>query len=213
MGKFTQQLLEFHSIDIIWGVPWLCLSILAMKYFFDAAFEIYFKTSSNERGLLLDYLGKRNTLGVKEILEGSKDILIRSIAPLMPPNHSVSEMDSVSLKSKIKDSLQGYLDTNVPHENFFHFYKEVILLISYGGNLISAIYLLNTFDINNSVFSDVFRICSIGLKSSLLGVGASAAMASGGIYLKKMMERRRGVAEDFCENLIKKLNHIERSLR
>lgn len=212
MGKFTQQLLEFHSIDIIWAVPWLCLSILAMKYFFDAAFEIYFKTSSNERGLLLDYLGKRNTLGVKEILEGSKDILIRSIAPLAL-NHSVSEMDSVSLKTKIKDSLQGYLDTDVPHENFFHFYKEVILLISYGGNLISAIYLLNTFDIKNSVFSDVFRIMSIGLKASLLGIGSSAAMASGNIYLTKLMERRRCVAKDFCENLIKMLNPIERSFR
>lgn len=213
MEKFTQQLLEFHSIDILWVAPWLCLSILAVKYFFDAVFEISFKTNSNERGLLLNCLGTGDQSGVKEIVEGSKDILIRTIAPLMVPNYSVYEMDSASLKSNINDRLRCFSDTNVPHENFFNFYERVILLISYGGNLISAIYLLNTFDIKNSVFSDVFRIMSIGLKASLVGVGASAAMASGNMYLKKLMERRRCVAEDFCENLVKKLNPTERSIR
>lgn len=212
MEKFIEQLLEFHSIDLIWGVPYLCLSVLAVKYFFDAAFEIYFKANSSERGLLLNYLGARNLSGANEIMKGSKDFLIRSVAPFFAINHPVSANNAVSLKSKIEDRLQRLLQENVPHEDYFHFYREVILLLSYGGNLISAIFLLNTFDIKNSVFSDVFKIMSIGLKASLMGVGASAVMSSANIYLRKLMERRRGVAKDFYESLISMINPAERSI-
>lgn len=201
------QILNMGLLDIFWGVPFLCLSILAMTYFFDALFKVYNITNKIEchkkdRTLLSYHLRSGNLANAIEIIDSSKDPFIHSSASVLNAYLHNRINDYGALKEGIRDGLNGIL--KVPHELIFNYFCTVILTVGFGGTTLSFFHLLANFDINTSDFSQLFRYLSVGIKSSFFGVIASILMSTGHVWLEKKVEveKERLTNEDFHQNLI-----------
>src|SRR3972149_5109507 len=154
------QILNMGLLDIFWGVPFLCLSILAMTCFFDALSTIHNITQTielhkGERDRLSDYLKSGNIVGASKIIDSSKDPLITSMASVLNACVQNRLKEYGALKSEIRGSLNGLL--KVPHELIYNYFCDVILTIGFGGTLLSFFHLLADFDINTNDFSQLFR--------------------------------------------------------
>ena len=201
------QILNMGLLDICWGVPFLCLSILAMTCFFDALFRIRqitrtIRSHKRDRELLSHCLKSGKTVDAGRLISSTRDpVLSASSSVLNAYLHNRSN-DYGALKKEIKDILNSTL--KVPHELVFNYFCTVILTIGFGGTTLSFFYLLANFDINTSDFSQLFRYLSVGIKSSFFGVVASISMTTGHVWLEKIVEAEKAkfVNEDFHQNLI-----------
>jgi len=201
------QILNMGLLDICWGVPFLCLSILAMTCFFDALFRVRhitrtIRSHKRERELISHCLKSGKPVDAGRLVSSSRDPVVSASASVLNAYLHNRSNDYGALKEEVKDILNGTL--KVPHELIFNYFCTVILTIGFGGTTLSFFYLLANFDINTSDFSQLFRYLSVGIKSSFFGVVASISMTTGHVWLKKIVEAEKAkfMNEDFHQNLI-----------
>lgn len=201
------QILNMGLLDICWGVPFLCLSILVMTCFFDALFRIRHITQTveshkKERDLISSYLRSGNMIDAGKLIDSSRDPVVSASVSVLNAGVKKRFHDYGALKEEIKDVLNGIL--KVPHELIFDYFCAVILTVGFGGTTLSFFYLLANFDINTSDFSQLFRYLAVGIKSSFFGAIASILMSTGHVWLKKKVEAEKEmlINEDFHKNLI-----------
>lgn len=201
------QILNMGLLDICWGVPFLCLSILAMTCFFDALFRIHnitqtIESHKKERYLIASYLRSGNLVDAGKLIDSSRDPVVSASASVLSAGVQKRFDDYGALRQEIKDVLNGIF--KVPHELIFNYFCTVILTVGFGGTTLSFFYLLANFDINTSDFSQLFRYLSVGIKSSFFGVVASILMTTGHVWLMKKVEAEKEmlINEDFHKNLI-----------
>ena len=204
------QRLIMRTHEIFSVVPFLLLSILAMTYFIDALFKVYAVTGKiaahkKDRYLLSYHLKSGNMSNVRKIITSSKDPLILSSTSILNAYVQNRFKDFDTLRNEIKDNLNGFL--KIPHEGFFNYFCGVIMLIAYAGTLLSFFFLLNNFDINTNDFSELFKYMAVGIKSSIFGVGASALMSTGHVWLEKIAEKTKFEREEFYQNLMEIFNN------
>ena len=198
------QILKMGTLDLFWGIPFLCLSILAMTYFIDALFKVSAISRGvisykKDRTLLSYHLKSGNISNVRKIITSSKDPLIISSTSILNAYVQNRLKDFDTLRNEIKDNVNGF--SRIPHEGFFNYFCGVILLIAYAGTLLSFFFLLNNFDINTNDFSELFKYMAVGIKSSIFGVGASALMSTGHTLLERIAEKTKFICEEYCQNL------------
>jgi hypothetical protein len=201
------QILNMGLLDIFWGVPFLCLSILAMTCFFDALLRIHNITKTiefhkKERDQISNYLKSGNLVDAGKIIDSTRDPIVRASASVLNASVKNRFNDYDALKDDIRDSLNSIL--KVPHELIFDYFCTVILTVGFGGTILSFFHLLANFNINTSDFSQLFRYLAVGIKSSFFGAIASILMHTGYVWLKKTVEveNERFVNEDFHKNLV-----------
>jgi hypothetical protein len=201
------QILNMGLLDICWGVPFLCLSILAMTCFFDALFRIRNITQTiefhkKERDRISHYLKSGNMIDAGKLIDSSSDPVVSASASVLNAGVQKRFNDYGALKEEIKDVLNGIL--KVPHELIFDYFCTVILTVGFGGTTLSFFHLLANFDINTSDFSQLFRYLAVGIKSSFFGAIASILMSTGHVWLRKKVEAEKEalINEDFHKNLI-----------
>ena len=201
------DILKMSSLDLFWGVPFLCLSIMAMTCYLDALFKVLnitarIESHKKERSCFLKYFRSGRIVNPKEVIDSSQDPVICASASVINACAQNRIKDYSVLKSDIRDSLNSLL--KVPHEGIFSFFCGVILSLGFGGTTFSFFHLLANFDINTSDFSQLFRYLSVGIKSSFFGVVASILMSSGHVWLEKKVEgaKEKFIHEDFYQNLI-----------
>jgi hypothetical protein len=201
------QILTMGLLDIFWGVPFLCLTVLAMTCFFDALFKInittkLIETNKKERDLLSRYLKAGKLADAEYLINSSSDPIVRASASVLNAGVQKRLDDYGALKNDVKDVLNSIL--NVPHELIFEYFGTVILTIGFSGTLLSFFYTLINFDSNVNGFSQLFGFLAVGIKSSLICASSAILMTSGHVRLRKKMEveRERLTNEDFYKNLI-----------
>jgi len=201
------DILKMSTLDLFWGVPFLCLSIMAMTCYFDAMLKVFNITSRieshrKERSRLSNYFKSGKKIDTERMIDSSRDPVICASSSVLTACAENRLKDYGTLKSEIRDNLDSLL--KVPHEGVFNFFCGVILSIGFGGTTFSFFHLLANFDINTSDFSQLFRYLSIGIKSSFFGVVASILMSTGHVWLEKKIEeaKERFTHEKFYQNLI-----------
>lgn len=201
------DILKMSSLDLFWGIPFLCLSIMAMTCYFDSLFKVLnitarIESHKKERSRFSNYFRSGSIANPGEIIDSSRDPVICASASVLSACAQNRLKDYGTLKSEVRDSLNSLL--KVPHEGVFSFFCGVILSIGFGGTTFSFFHLLANFDINTSDFSQLFRYLSVGIKSSFFGVVASILMSSGHVWLEKKVEgvKEKFIREDFYQNLI-----------
>ncbi|MBC8550437.1 MAG: hypothetical protein H8D23_12400 [Candidatus Brocadiales bacterium] len=206
------QILNMGLLDICWGVPFLCLSILAMTCFFDSLFKINIitktiKSNKKERDRLSCYLKAGNLADAERLINSSSDPVVSASASVLNAGVQKRFDDYGALKQDVKDVLNDIL--NVPHELVFEYFGTVILTIGFSGTLLSFFYTLINFDSNVNGFSQLFGFLAVGIKSSLICASSAILMTTGHVRLKKKMEIEREVliGEDFYKNLICVVSH------
>lgn len=202
-----QMILDMGILDLFWGIPFSCLSILAMIYFVDALCRIRdtrkaFKSHKTERKRISCYLKSGNMNAAAGLISSSNDPVIGASAAVLDASVKGELTDYSALRGAVKDVVNDIL--KVPYELFFDYFSAVILSIGFTGTLLSFFYTLINFNSDAGGFYQLFQFLAVGIRSSLFCASSAILMSTCHVWIKKKLEAEREmfINEDFYKNLI-----------